>query len=65
MTAVAEQPSEDVTRADAEDLDVAIAHALDQAGCTVDELLAQARSGHFESIRARLAWVAIGDLLGE
>lgn len=63
MTAVVEQPSDDVVLAAAEDLDAAVAHALERAGCTVDELLAQARSGRFTSIRARLAWVAVGDLL--
>ncbi|WP_040838831.1 hypothetical protein [Nocardia brevicatena] len=33
---------------------------LECAGCTFDELAAQARSGRFESLHARMAWVAIG-----
>ena len=44
------------------DLRAAIAHALARAGCSFDELAAQAETGHFNSMRARLAWVAIGDL---
>ncbi|ORW03271.1 hypothetical protein [Mycobacterium kyorinense] len=44
------------------DLRAAIDHALARAGCTFDELAEQAKTGHFESMRARLAWVAIGDL---
>jgi hypothetical protein len=44
------------------DLHVAVKNALDRAGCTFDELAQQARAGNFSSIRARLAWVAIGDL---
>jgi hypothetical protein len=46
------------------DLRVAIEHALSRAGCTFDELARQARTGNFDSIQARLAWVAIGDLYG-
>jgi len=63
MTALAERPASDVTRAEPADLDAAVKHALERAGCTLDELLAQAKSGHFDSLRARLAWVAVGDLL--
>jgi DNA mismatch repair protein MutH len=44
------------------DLRAAIEHALERAGCTFDELAAQAKAGRFDSMRARLAWVAIGDL---
>jgi len=47
-----------------DDLRAAIDHALELAGCTFDELAAQAKTGHFDSMRARLAWVAIGDLYG-
>lgn len=46
------------------DLRAAIEHALNRAGCTFDELAEQARTGNFDSIHARLAWVAIGDLYG-
>jgi hypothetical protein len=44
------------------DLQAAIDHALARAGCTFDELAEQAKTGCFKSMRARLAWVAIGDL---
>jgi hypothetical protein len=44
------------------DLRAAIEHALSRADCTFDELAAQAKTGNFASMRARLAWVAIGDL---
>jgi hypothetical protein len=47
-----------------DDLRAAIDHALARAGCTFDELAEQAKTGHFDSMRARLAWVAIGDLYG-
>lgn len=52
----------DVEVASEQDLRVAVAHALDRAGLTFDQLADQARTGRFESVRARLAWVAIGDL---
>lgn len=63
MTTLAERPASDVTTADADDLNAAITHALDHAGCTFDDLAEQAKSGHFQSVRARLAWVAVGDLM--
>lgn len=41
----------------------AVVHAtLDRLGITFDELAAQASLGHFDSIEARLAWLAIGGL---
>lgn len=61
MTALLE-PDSSVVVANAADLRSAIAGALERAGCTFDELADQARSGDFNSIQARLAWVAIGDL---
>lgn len=64
MTAIAERPESDVTQATATDLEEAVKNALEHAGLTFDELAEQARSGDFESTRARLAWVAIGDLHG-
>ena len=64
MTAIAERPGSDVTQANATDLEEAIKNALEHAGLTFDELAAQAQAGDFESTRARLAWVAIGDLHG-
>jgi len=50
--------------ASADDLRAAVDNALARAGCTFDELAAQAKTGHFDSMRARLAWVASGDLYG-
>jgi hypothetical protein len=54
----------DVEIASADDLRAAVDNALARAGCTFDELAAQAKTGHFDTMRARLAWVAIGDLYG-
>lgn len=63
MTAVAD-PEAQVQVADQEDVKAAISNALKRAGCSFDELAEQARSGHYSSTRARLAWMAIGDLYG-
>ena len=63
MTAVRE-PEDAVMTATSADLKTAVQNALQRAGCTFDELAAQARTGRFTSIQARLAWVAIGDLYG-
>jgi hypothetical protein len=52
----------DVIEASEQDLREAVRHALARSGFTFDELQAQAASGHFETVRARMAWVAIGDL---
>jgi hypothetical protein len=41
-------------------VEAAIRNALREAGCTFDQLAEQARTSQFESLRARLAWVAIG-----
>jgi hypothetical protein len=35
---------------------------LSNLGLTFDELAEQARVGHFDTIEARLAWLAIGEL---
>jgi hypothetical protein len=63
MTRALKRPRE-VEVATPDDLRAAINNALDRAGCTFDELAAQAKKGRFDSMRARLAWVAIGDLYG-
>jgi hypothetical protein len=52
----------DVEVASEQDLRVAVKHALDRAGLTFDQLAEQARTGRFDSVRAQLAWVAVGDL---
>jgi hypothetical protein len=61
VTAVAEP---NVFVADRADLKDAVENALHRAGCSFDELADQARRHDFESTRARLAWMAIGDLHG-
>lgn len=53
---------DDVMIATAADLRAAVDNALRRCGMTFDQLAAEARSGDFSSMRARLAWVAIGDL---
>ncbi len=62
MTAVAEPGP--VLIAGPEDTKVAIANALRRADCTFDELAQQAATGRFDSLRARLAWIAIGGYYG-
>ncbi|MCH5643419.1 hypothetical protein [Gordonia sp. ABSL49_1] len=59
MTAVHE-PCDLLEAATDEDRDAAIADALANAGLTLDELTAQARTGSFDSFKARLAWVVVG-----
>ena len=54
----------DVFDASDEDTRVAVEHALERAGFDLESLTKQAKAGRFESIKARLAWVAIGDLPG-
>lgn len=63
MTALIE-PDDTVVVAKAADLRSAVANALSRAHCSFDDLATQARTGNFDSIQARLAWVAIGDLYG-
>lgn len=63
MTAVVD-PGSSLEVANASDLRSAVANALGRAHCSFDELANQARTGNFDSIQARLAWVAIGDLYG-
>jgi len=48
-----------LSRADAR---VAVRRTLADLGLTFEELAEQARVGHFETIEARLAWLAIGEL---
>lgn len=56
------EPLPTVVEADDEDLRRAVQGALERSGHTYAELAQQARSGHFSTVRARLAWVAIGGL---
>jgi len=58
MTALQKERSTAV-EASPTDVRTARANALRKAGMTLDELEAQARTGHFESVKARLAWIAI------
>jgi hypothetical protein len=57
-----DQPA--VLEASEADLRVAVHNAVKRSGYTLPELVEQARTGQFGSVRARLAWVAIGDLVG-
>jgi hypothetical protein len=54
----------DVFDATEEDTQVALRHALERSGYDLESLTEQARTGRFESVKARLAWVAMGDLPG-
>lgn len=64
MTAVIE-PDSIVETASLDDTREAIRNALARAGVnSFDELAIQAKTGHYSSTRARLAWMAIGDLYG-
>lgn len=53
---------DDVEEATVEDLRIGVRRALDHCGLTWPELETQGRTGDFTSVRARMAWVAIGDL---
>jgi hypothetical protein len=64
MTAVID-PGADVEVATNEDNRQAVRNALRRAGVrSFEELAQQARTGRYTSTRARLAWMAIGDLYG-
>lgn len=52
----------DVIVADEDDLREAVRRTLGRSGLSFEELAEQARAGNFETVRARMAWVAIGDL---
>jgi hypothetical protein len=59
MTTAVKAPDVDVLSQD--DVAAVVNHALVSLGVSFAELAEQARSGHFSSIEARLAWLAIGD----
>jgi hypothetical protein len=52
----------DVIEADEDDLREAVRRTLQRAGFSFAELAEQAHTGYFTTVRARMAWVAIGDL---
>jgi hypothetical protein len=56
--------TDDVDVLSREDVNAVVDHTLTSLGISFDELAEQARTGHFESIEARLAWLAIGELYG-
>jgi len=62
MTAAAHDPYPHVIEASDSELRKSIGKAEQQSGYTYDQLAEQARTGHFESFKARLAWVAVGGL---
>ena len=51
-----------VVEATERDLEEARDNALRAAGVSLDELRKQARTGHFESVQARLAWIVVSGL---
>jgi hypothetical protein len=62
MTAAARDPYPHVIEASDNDLRESIRNAEKRSGYTYDQLADQARTGHFKSFKARLAWVAVGGL---
>jgi len=52
----------DVIVADEDDLREAVRRTLERLGLSFEELAEQAHTGNFKTVRARMAWVAIGDL---
>lgn len=42
-----------------EDMRAAYRSALELAGCSMAELRRQGRTGHFDTLNARLAWMAL------
>jgi hypothetical protein len=54
----------EVLHATAEDLEVAVQDAKALCGYSLVELEAQARANDFESLAARMTWVALGGLIG-
>lgn len=57
-----QEDQEAVVQASDQDLEEARHNALTNAGVSMEELQAQARTGHFESIKARLAWIVVSGL---
>lgn len=64
MTAILE-PQDAVIELTTEDVKASIRAALKRLGCTFDDLAEQARTGEFDSLQARLAWVALGGFHGK
>ena len=56
------QASSDVDVLDQDDVTEAVQRTLSALHLTFPQLAEQARKRHFESIEARLAWLAIGEL---
>ena len=52
----------ETVEATADDAQIAYEHAVQMAGVPLDELHRQASTGHFESARARLAWMVLRGL---
>jgi hypothetical protein len=51
-----------VVVADEDDQKAAVEGALARSGFTYGQLARQAKTGRFSTVRARMAWVAVGDL---
>lgn len=64
MAAMVRDRDRVVMRASENDVQPAVERALHRAGVkSAEELKRQAQSGDFETVRARMAWIAVGDLL--
>jgi hypothetical protein len=61
MTSKTQETSQ-VTEATEADARQGVRKALRDSGHTFEELAEQAKSGRFDSLRSRLAWLAISDL---
>lgn len=61
MTALQEDQAT-VVQASDRDLEEARDNALRTAGVSMEDLQAQARTGHFDSVKARLAWIVVSGL---
>lgn len=65
MTATVNRPSAQRVETTDADIRLSVRRALRRAGnVTYDELAEQARHGDFDSMRARVAWLAVRDLRG-
>lgn len=62
MTSILESDKSPVYEATEDDMRAALEDAVEKSGFSYHELEKQAEAGHFESLRARMAWVAIGNL---
>ncbi|SDD90121.1 hypothetical protein SAMN05421872_11260 [Nocardioides lianchengensis] len=60
-----QQPMGGAQKMTADDAKVALTRAVSGSGFSLQELRQQARSGQFETLRARLAWIAVRAIEGK